>query len=139
MLYRGDLSITTAETGGEVGLIDPVCPGGDVPDWTQVGATKHDARVHWRRTEHNDDLVAGMKPYASRLDRLLQSALPKHGFPLSLRRNITRARYRNPALLPRLFTPFQPLQRLEMRQIGALMPSVCLPPQKSGHVKQLLV
>ena len=34
MLDRGDLSVPTAETGGEIGLIDPVRPGGDVPDWT---------------------------------------------------------------------------------------------------------
>ena len=35
------------QTGGEVGLIDPVRPGGDVPDRTEVGAANN-AGIRWR-------------------------------------------------------------------------------------------
>ena len=60
MFDSGDLVIATAQTGGEIGLIDPVRPGGDVPDRTEVGAAENNAGIRWRGTEHHHHLTARM-------------------------------------------------------------------------------
>ena len=60
MFYGGDLTVTIAQTGRKIGLIDQVRPGGDVLDRTEVAATKDNTGIRWRGAEHHHHLTTRM-------------------------------------------------------------------------------
>ena len=102
MFDSGDLVVATAQTGGEVGLIDPVRPG--CPGPTEVGAAETMLQSAGAGPSITTLLLECSPTPVDLIDSCRVRCFSME-IPLSSG-NLTRAAYVMPVLLPRLFTAF---------------------------------
>ncbi len=79
------LGRAAGQAGAQHGLADQVGVGRDLDHGIEVDAAEHDAGIHRRRAQGQEDLLAAMQANAGGADQVLEGALAQHRWRLPRR------------------------------------------------------